>query len=253
MKRIFLFAIAMLALPSLALADTFALTTSAVAAGNMYTAKSSNPMGCMNIGANTAFLALDGTAATTTNGLELQANGGWANINPANAAVSGISSGGNTTVVCYPGVMFTAGSTNPASAAAGTFRSWHSGSSNAVVSNSVANFIPFDGVAAAQATNEGDVSTVVSNVATVKNMKCVLTTAAGVVTVAGGTSYVIALDQNLVASAETCTILAGASSCTDTNPAHAITTAIGDQLDYLVTPSGTPTALVVKCAAETTI
>jgi hypothetical protein len=137
------------------------------------------------------------------------------------------------------------------STVAGFYRSFHSGSSNAVVSNSAANFIPFDGVAAAQATNEGDVSTIVSAAATLKNLKCVLTSATGTVTVAGGTSYVIALDKNLSASAATCTILAAASSCTDTT--DSVSVAIGDQVDYLVTPSGTPTALVVKCSMESDI
>ncbi len=145
----------------------------------------------------------------------------------------------------------TANGTFVTNASTGVYRSNHSGSSNAVVSNSAANFIPFDGVAAPQATNEGDVSTIVADVEIVKNLKCVLTTAAGVVTAAGGTNYVVALDQNLSASIVTCTIATAATSCTDTT--HTITTAIGDQLDYLVTPSGTPTALVVKCSAETVI
>lgn len=145
----------------------------------------------------------------------------------------------------------TANGTLVTNASTGVWRSMRNGSSNAVVSNSTANFIPFDGVAAPQATNEGDVSTIVPAAATLKNLKCVLTSAAGTVTVAGGTSYVIALDKNLSASAATCTILAAASSCTDTT--DTVSVAIGDQLDYLVTPSGTPTALVVKCSMESDI
>lgn len=131
----------------------------------------------------------------------------------------------------------------------GSYKSYQSGSTTATVSNSAANFFPFAGVATAQATNEGAVSSTIPNIATIKNLKCVLTVANGTVTVAGGTNYVIALDQNLVAGTLTCTIASGASSCTDTT--HTVTTAIGDQLDYLITPSGTPTALIPHCSAET--
>lgn len=255
MRKIIGLVIALLALPGLALAsNNFTLTTAAATAGNMYSATSSNPMGCMNTGANTAYIALDGTAATTTNGIILQANGGWANIDQANASISGISSGGNTTVVCYPGIRFTAGSTNPASAAAGTFRSWAGGATAAVVSNSAANFFPFLGTETAVAsTSEGTMATLAPTVATIKNLTCVLTTIAGVVTVAGGTNYVIALRQNIASSTLTCTIAAAASSCTDVAVADKVTTAINDQLDYIITPSGTPTALVPHCSVEVDI
>ncbi len=128
-------------------------------------------------------------------------------------------------------------------------RSGMFGSSNAVVSNSAANFFPANGTGAPVAsTLEGDVSTLAPWIATIQNLKCVLTTIAGVVTVAGGTNYVMALRQNIASSAITCTIATAASSCVDTT--HSITTAVGDQLDYIDTPTGTPTALVVKCSVE---
>lgn len=189
-------------------------------------------------------------AAPSQGALDTYSNSTGTKSSVADVATGSVlTSGGVNTVPAYSTVP--AAALSAQSSVANFYRSYHAGSSNAVVSNSAANFIPFDGVAAAQATNEGDVSTIAANVATVKNLKCVLTTAAGVVTVAGGTSYVIALDQNLVAGALTCTIATAASACADTS--HIVTLAIGDQLDYLVTPSGTPTALVVKCAAEVDI
>jgi hypothetical protein len=128
-------------------------------------------------------------------------------------------------------------------------RSWMAGSANTVVSNAAANFFPASGTGAPVASaTEGDVSTLATGVATLKNMKCTLTLPTGVATVAGGTNYVVALRQNIVTSALTCTIAAAASTCTDTT--HTVTTAIGDQLDYIDTPTGVPTALVVKCSVE---
>lgn len=128
-------------------------------------------------------------------------------------------------------------------------RTFHMGTSNAVVSNSVANFIALDGASTAvAAAAEGDVIENSVGVSTIKNLTCQLTTAGGVVTVAGGTSYVLALRQNQATSTLTCTILAGASACTDVT--HVITTAAQDQLDFIDTPSGTPTALVVHCSIE---
>lgn len=131
----------------------------------------------------------------------------------------------------------------------GAARSGWAGSSNAVVSNSAANFFTANGISAPVAsTLEGDVSTLAPTIAVIRNLKCTLTTVAGVVTVAGGTSYVIALRRNIASSALTCTITAAISTCVDTT--HSVTTAIGDQLDYIDTPTGTPTALVVKCSVE---
>lgn len=181
-----------------------------------------------------------------------------ANANPTVSTLSLSGSSSGTAILTAPAAAGTPTLTLPTvtgtlveDVSTAVWRSWHAGSSNAVVSNSAANFIPFDGVAAPQATNEGDVTTIAADAATIKNLKCVLTDATGTVTVAGGTNYVIALDKNLTASALTCTIATAASSCADTT--HTVTVAVGDQLDYLVTPSGTPTALVVKCASESVI
>lgn len=130
----------------------------------------------------------------------------------------------------------------------GNSHSWMAGSSSATVSNSAAAYIPFSGTGTSQASNEGDVSTTAATVGVLSNLHCVLTTAGGTVTVAGGTSYVMALRQNLTTVAPTCTILAAASSCSDNT--DRVLTAVGDQLDYIDTPSGTPTALVVKCSMQ---
>lgn len=127
-------------------------------------------------------------------------------------------------------------------------RSGMMGSANATLSASAAQYFPFSGPGAPESSNEGHVSTIAPWIATLKNMKCVLTDGTGTVTVAGGTNYVMALRQNLSTTAMTCTIGTAASACTDTT--HTITTAIGDQLDYIATPSGTPTALVGKCSVE---
>ncbi len=130
----------------------------------------------------------------------------------------------------------------------GNSHSWLSGGSAAVVSNSAAAYTPISGTATSQASNEGDVAITAPTVGTLSNFECVLTDATGTVTVAGGTSYVLALRKNLATSALTCTILAAASSCKDTT--HQVVTAIGDTLDVIDTPSGTPTALVVHCGVQ---
>lgn len=250
MRKIIGLVIVALALASPALADTFSVTTATPTIGNIYGSASSRPLTCQNIGASNLYMSLDGTVASSTNGYLLVANGGQINIDQANAPVTAIASGGTTTLVCSVGTRLTVGAAaSSSSGAGGTFRSWSTGASAAVVSNSVANVFPFTGVGTAVATtSEGLVSQVAPTVATLKNLTCVLTTAGGVVTVAGGTSYVVALRQQLATSAMTCTILAAASSCTDTT--HSITTAINDQLDFIDTPAGTPTALVVKCSLE---
>lgn len=127
-------------------------------------------------------------------------------------------------------------------------RMFMAGSSSAVVSASTAGFIPAVGTGAQQATNEGDVTTTVPIACVAHNLRCDTTGVTGTTTVAGGTNYVFALDQNLVAGALTCTEGAAVKFCTDTT--HYVPLAIGDQVDILVTPSGTPTALVVKCSFE---
>lgn len=141
------------------------------------------------------------------------------------------------------------------STAAGSVRTTHSGSSNAVVSNAVANFIAIDGASVAvAAAAEGDVSEIMPAGIVFKNLQCALYTAAGVLTVAGGTNYVLAVRQNIATpgASPTCTIAAAASSCTDNygTTGHALTTAALDQIDIIDTPTGTPTALVVKCSLE---
>ena len=130
-----------------------------------------------------------------------------------------------------------------------TNRQYHSGSTNAVVSNSVLSYFPLDGSGTGDvAATIGDASTLAPGITTIKNLSCALYTAGGVLTVAGGTSYVLALAQNGTATALTCTITAAISSCTDTG--HAVTTAALDQLEFIDTPNGSPTALVPKCTVE---
>jgi len=130
----------------------------------------------------------------------------------------------------------------------GLVRSGMFGSSNALVSNSTSEFFPISGIGLATITLEGDVSVPVPWVATIKNLKCLSTNTAGTLSAPGGTSYVLTLRQNLASSALTCPITAAITSCTDTT--HSITTAIGDQLDIIDAPSGTPSALVLKCSVE---
>lgn len=131
------------------------------------------------------------------------------------------------------------------------------GTSNAVVSNAVANFISVQGSStAAAAAAEGDVMTAAPLSGHVRNLFCVLTTAAGVPTVAGGTNYVLALrdgpggpgGNTPATTALTCTIGATAASCFDNT--DDVYVKQGDVLDFIATPSGTPTALVVHCSAE---
>lgn len=126
---------------------------------------------------------------------------------------------------------------------------WLSGNANAVVSNTAANYFPAQGADTAVAsTAEAGVAEIAHGPATLSKLYCNLTTAAGVVTVAGGTNYVVVLRKNEASTALTCTIGAAASSCSDTT--DEVTTAQGDQLDFGITPSGTPTALVPHCVVK---
>lgn len=173
---------------------------------------------------------------------------------------AGVSSGtscsvndtGQATAAYVPNIADQTGFIN---SAVGSNRSWKTGTSNAVVSNAVANFIALDGSSVAQpAATEGDVSVIVPAGLVFRNLTCALYTAAGVLTVAGGTNYVLAVRQNIAtpATTPTCTIATAASSCQDlyATTGHSITSALLDQIDFIDTPSGTPTALVVKCTVE---
>lgn len=139
--------------------------------------------------------------------------------------------------------------TNQGWAVNGSSFFWLSGNANAAVSNTAANYFPAQGADTAVAsTAEGGVAEIAHGAGTLSKLYCNLTTAAGVVTVAGGTNYVIALRKNETNTAITCTIGATASSCSDTT--DEVTTAQGDQLDFGITPSGTPTALVPHCVLK---
>ncbi len=141
-------------------------------------------------------------------------------------------------------------STAPAWAlTSGDKRSNLMGGAAAVVSATVANYFPVQGdFTPAAAAAEGNVQLNAALPMQVGNMRCVLVTAGGVVTVAGGTSYVIAFRDNGTDTAITCTILAGASSCSDTT--HQAAVAAQDLIDYEDTPAGTPTVLEPKCSIE---
>lgn len=129
------------------------------------------------------------------------------------------------------------------------YRTFIAGSANAVVSNSVASFFTVQGTDTGfVAATEGDAITNAPVAGVIKSLKCTTTVAGGTATAAGGTSYVFALRVNQADTALTCTETALLTTCSDST--HSVTVAVGDQLDFGVTPNGTPTALVPKCAAE---
>jgi hypothetical protein len=125
----------------------------------------------------------------------------------------------------------------------------YSGTS-AVVSASAASYFPINATTAyAAAAAIGDVESYTPGVVTFRNLYCELTAANGTVTVAGGTNYVIAVDDvTQSATTVTCTIGATASSCSDTTDSYPTTA--GDLVAMIITPSGTPTALVPHCQVE---
>jgi hypothetical protein len=126
---------------------------------------------------------------------------------------------------------------------------WLSGAADVVVSNTAANYFPAVGTDTPVAsTAEAGVAQIAHGPTTISKLYCNLTTAAGVVTVAGGTNYVVVLRKNEANTALTCTIGATASSCSDL--VDQVTAVQGDQLDYGITPTGTPTALVPHCVAK---
>lgn len=133
----------------------------------------------------------------------------------------------------------------------GVYVSMLSGEANAVVSNSAANVFPAFGSGTAVATtSEGTVDSPMPVAGTLSNLECYLTNAAGTKTVAGGTNYIVAVRQNLSTGTLTCTIGSAATNCTDTTSGHNITVSVGDQIDFIDTPSGTPTALIPHCSAK---
>jgi hypothetical protein len=135
--------------------------------------------------------------------------------------------------------------------APGSMRVFFTGGTTAVFSQVAAEaFTPISGnsIATLVAATEGDAMQEVSNVMTCKNLYCSTTNIAGTLTAAGGTSWAIAVDDNTVATALTCTETAAQTNCHDTT--HTFVTAVGDLLDYGWTPTGTPTAIVPHCIME---
>lgn len=118
MKRIIGLVLALLILPSLALADTFSVTTATPAIGNIYGSASNRPIACQNTGANNVYISLDGTVASSTNGYLLVASGGMVRADSANAPVTAIASGGSSTLVCTVGSLVTVAGA-PAAATSG--------------------------------------------------------------------------------------------------------------------------------------
>lgn len=139
---------------------------------------------------------------------------------------------------------------NPTSKAfLGASRDLWAGGGAAVNSTSVANYYPVNGVGTpAASAAEGNAQLDISAPTVVRNLKCQLETAGGTVTVAGGTSYVIAVRKNAADTAVTCTIGAAASGCTDVT--DSVSFANNDLIDFGATPNGTPTALIPKCTME---
>jgi hypothetical protein len=140
---------------------------------------------------------------------------------------------------------------NTGTVTAGSLKWVWLGGSNATLSTSAATFFAVSGFSpAASSGTIGNIQTISSGSYVVANLHCVLMTTGGTVTVAGGTNYVLALQKNNVSTSETCTIGAAASSCSDTTAGDAVSIAANDILNYIGTPSGTPTALEAKCAVE---
>jgi hypothetical protein len=98
------------------------------------------------------------------------------------------------------------------------------------------------------AATEGDAMNVVGGAMICQNLYCTTTNIAGTLTAAGGTDWLVAVDNNTVATALTCDITAALTSCSDTT--HSFTTAAGDMLDFGWTPTGTPTAIVPHCSMD---
>lgn len=176
------------------------------------------------------------------------------------ATLKGGFSSANTTVI-FPSSNGSSGDILTQSSSPGTTATLWSpsplamltGSANATVSTSVANVFPISGNGTPVATtSEGTVSNSVPFAGVLSNLSCFLTTAGGVVTVAGGTKYTVAVRQNLSTGTLTCDITTAISSCQDTTAGHNITFAANDQLDFIATPSGTPTALIPHCSVQVT-
>jgi hypothetical protein len=127
------------------------------------------------------------------------------------------------------------------------------GGTNATLSNSATSYFLVNGLspAASVATN-GNVMTIASGSYVAANLHCVLMTSGGVVTALGAnTSYVLTFNKNASATAQTCTVSGGQSTCSDTTAGDAVSIAANDILYYTsAIGSGTPTALEAKCAVE---
>lgn len=136
-----------------------------------------------------------------------------------------------------------------ASYPSGDKRTILAGHSTTVTSTSAAVYFPvIGGSGQVASTSEGTIASMMLLPGIVGNLKCQFTTIAGVVTACGGTSIVITLDKNEVATAITCTCLTAATGCVDATDQIYVTA--GDQLSFSSTPAGTPTALIPQCTLE---
>lgn len=128
------------------------------------------------------------------------------------------------------------------------------GSTNAVVSTSVETFFQVYGSGTGfVAATVGDSTVVVNKAAVIKNLNCGTYTILGAAVAAGGTSIVFALGTGAPGvaptdSALTCTEATAATTCSDTT--HVIQLAALSNIYFSGTPSGTPTASVLKCSAD---
>lgn len=227
MKRIIGLVLALLILPSLALADTFAVTTSVPTAGNIYASASSRPMTCQNTGTNAIYITLDGTVASTTNGNLLAQNGGWINIDSANAPVTAIASGGSSTLICNPGIRFTMGGAPSTTGAPSAATEGHVNADGAFGNNT--NFPTGSVVFATKTLNAGHVMSLTCNNQTLNAGSC---TTAPTVNFYDGASN--------IGTPLLCSNAAQGTRGTTTNSAQTQTFAAGDIIGlYISTQGGT--------------
>lgn len=128
------------------------------------------------------------------------------------------------------------------------------GSTNAVVSTSVETFFPVYGSGTGDvAATVGDATVQNNRPATIRNLHCGTYTILGAAVAAGGTNIVFALGTGAPGVAPTdstltCTETTAQTTCSDTT--HVISLAALSNMYFSGTPTGTPTASVLKCSAD---
>lgn len=161
-----------------------------------------------------------------------------------------VSAGSGPTTVTTSTGTIAAGALANQSSVASFYKNIYANGEGATNSTSVADYWPLQGVFTPQAVANLGLAETQVPVVTYHNLFCTSVNAGGTATVPGtSANYTIAVDDVTQTNVTvTCQITAAITACSDTT--HSFTTTANDLVAMIATPSGTPTALAIKCTLE---